>query len=188
MTAELLLLIGEETCVYHNSSVWFAFPLGEWVGGLTYGKWCDGHKDMYCISLCNFRYKNCCLLWTSSDFCKTYTQKNRRNVRYCCRVLSKIGICRKGLVKFSNIVFHGSPSVPRFWNYFIWTDGLDETTCGRVINREMNYLLRGSAQRQFDKCIRVSNIIESLSWRWYIHHPFFFLCTNICFVEILPEP
>jgi len=25
------------------------------LGGLTYGKWCDGHKDMCCISLCNFR-------------------------------------------------------------------------------------------------------------------------------------
>jgi len=47
----------------------------------------------------------------------------------------------------------------------IITDGHDETTCRRVINREINYLLRVCAQRQFHQRIRGGNIIKSLSRR-----------------------
>jgi hypothetical protein len=46
---------------------------------------------------------------------------------------------------------------------YIWAGGRDETTCERVINREINYMFRrGCAQRQFDRHIRGGNSIKSL--------------------------
>lgn len=91
-----------------------------------------------------------------------HTQKNSWCVRYCCPVLPKIGICRRGLVKFCNIIFHGRP----FRGSGIITYGQTDMTkrpAVRVINREMSYLLRDCAQRQLDQRIRGGNIIKSLS-------------------------
>jgi hypothetical protein len=44
---------------------------------------------------------------------------------------------------------------------YIWAGRHDEATCGLVINREMNLMLRGGcAQGQFDRHIRGGNIIK----------------------------